>query len=625
MRDLVVREGLQTMARDAAKLFRELIAGGEEIPYEVREPGNGSPLCEYEPLTERFVRDHAGALRELDSFGAACAALEAADLSGPYLDRLGVPAPPDARARAELTGVVFLCRLWLGSSDFSLDRERLVAAIEELEAGAEAADDEIDVVVPLRGLQMPVARLELATATIVRADTVDVPAEARAGDVIGASPWEPTFLAIARIVPAEDGGEADAAAADARAGTDAFRRLITTLRLFKGGGVGLGPHAWVASAAGRWRRISTGAGKPRPGGYRLAEGDLGDLVAFSRALASPDTPFGRTDGGPRTPARGLARAISRFEAGLERPVVVEALSDNLLALRFVLEGGGPADLSLPMRVAALCAEPDRRAAVKAVIERAGALERELWSGEPQGGGPIPAETAGELEELTRAILKDAACGHLGGDLRTTADEILLADGLAVGDGAAGQRGATAEWDVSEALAADDADGELEPEGVFDGVDPDAAPALGADPALDPALEDLEPDVGPEPLRFEPAIEIVKVSGPGGRNRDEASEPEEVQEQMTFHARTAAAADLEEAPTTLIEAVPDAPRDERDDGVDLDRVPAGSPVLRLIEQSRSERRERADRLANLFPRAETEWNVRELGYDRRRRAEVSRAS
>ena len=146
----------------------------------------------------------------------------------------------------------------------------------------------------------------------------------------------------------------------------------------------------------------------------------------------------------------MARAISRFEAGLERNVVLEALNDYLLALRFVLEGGGPADLGLAMRVAALCAEPEQRSAIKAVVDRGLALERQLWSGDPAPaaeGAPTAAETVAAIEELTRAILRDAACGHLGGDLRATADEILLADGLAVGEGEAEQRGGSEEWDL----------------------------------------------------------------------------------------------------------------------------------------------------------------------------------
>ncbi len=179
---------------------------------------------------------------------------------------------------------------------------------------------------------------------------------------------------------------------------------------------------------------------------------MASLVICSRSRApsaSSGTPFDRLfNGRPGFPTT-LRRALNRFEAGLERNVVVEALNDHLLALRFMLEGGGPAQLGLPMRVAALCAEPDERAEVKAVVDRAVGLERELWSGEPAPGTRVvtPAETAITLEELARAILKDAAAGHLGSDLRATADEILLADGLAVGDGAAEQRGGTTEWDL----------------------------------------------------------------------------------------------------------------------------------------------------------------------------------
>ena len=52
----------------------------------------------------------------------------------------------------------------------------------------------------------------------------------------------------------------------------------------------------------------------------------------------------------------------------------------------------------------------------------------------------------------------------------------------------------------------------------------------------------------------------------------------------------------------------------------------SPVLRLIEQTRAERGAHHDRVAGLFPPPETtEWNVREIAYDRSRRAEVSEVS
>jgi hypothetical protein len=572
VRDLVVDEGLRTMAGEASDRLRELVAQGAEIPYEVIEPGNGSALCRYEPRTEAFVRDHASQLFELDSFGSACAALEAAELAASYLEDMGVGVPDDPRRRAELAGVVFLCRLWMNSSDFSLEPDRLDAAIDELQANADVGVGEIEVIVPVRGLQMPVARLDLATATIVRSDTVEVPGEAQASDAAGASPWEPAFLAVARIRdPDADPDVSDAAV------VDAFRTLITTLHLFKAGGVGLGPHAWTKVSGDRWRRIATGAGRARPGGYRLAESELGPLQGFSRALA--EGPFARRAGRPGLP-RALARSLSRFESGLERNVVIEALNDYLLALRFVLEGGGPAELGLAMRISALCAEPERRAEVKAIVDHAISLERELWSGEPAAGAATPAEIAVELEELTRAILKDAACGHLGSDLRSTADEILLADGLAVGEGSVDQRGATAEWDAGEETELIDELSELD--AAMEGSS-DAQRSTPTEPEPEAEAEEPEPEIEFAFVRREPPV---------------ARDPED--EQMS----------LSPQPIEPETAPPEASLDEH------------SPVLRLIEQTRAERRAHHERVAGLFPPPEpTEWTVREIAYDRRRRAEV----
>ncbi len=610
MHDLVVREALETMALDAAERLRELVADGAEIPYEVREPGDASPLCEYTPRTALFVRQNAGALRELDSFGAACAALESAGLAAAYLEATGADVPAETRPRAELAGVLFLCRLWQGSTDFSIAEERLEATIAEIELVDEPAEDEIEVVVPVRGLQMPIERLELATATLMRADTVEVPPEARASEGSGAAGWQPTFLAVARVGVAAEGAEAPDTGARA---VESFRQLITTLRLFKDGGVGLGPHAWARSGGDRWRRIATGEGRPRPGGYVLAPEDLADLMALSRALAQRSTPFGRPARERGGLAGALARAISRFEAGLERHAVLEALNDYLLSLRFLLDGAGPADLGLSMRVAALCAEPEGRDGVKSVLDRALALERELWTGEPSAGGDGklgPIETAASVEELTRAILKDAACGHLGSDLRVTADEILLADGFTVGDGSEEQRGATAEWAVE--------DPELDPE--WAGED---EVAEFDDDLLEAPDEELPV---PEPIEFR-AVEmddedddysfVEKVSEPEGRisvQRPAFIEPEE-EEQVTAYATATTYEDAEgyESPTTVIEAVP-APEAQ---STPSERVSA------LLAEHRAEREAVASRVAHLFPRPEPcKWDVPEVGYDRRRRADVS---
>jgi len=620
------------MARDAAKRLRELVAAGQQIPYDVEEPGSGSPLPQYVPLTERFIRDHAPALLDLDSFGSGCAAIESAGLAGPYLEELGIAVPSDGRQRGELAGVVVLCRLWEGSTDFSLDARRLTAAIEELETGGEAADDEIEVVVPLRGLQLPVVRLEPATATIVRADTVEVPAEARASEGGGAAGWEPTFLAAARV-SADESREDDAEPkpdAGARA-VEAFRHLITALRLFKAGGVGLGPYAWTRAGTHRWRRIATGAGRPRPGGYRLAEEELNDLVVFSRALAYRSTPFGRPATHARGTSRTLARSINRFEAGLERNVVLEALNDYLLALRFLLEGGGPARLGLSMRVAALCAEPDDRGVTKAIVDRALGLERELWSGEPAPAAaedaPTPAATAAAIEGLLRAILKDAACGHLGADLRSTADEILLADGLAVGEGVAEHRGGREEWDLpdqSEAETREEAAVERE-------LEPDAPLAQATEPAAEadppgPGEEDDEPGGEDE---AEPADE----DGQAVQEGLWIDVPDDWQEVPDHHEGETGLQVPEPGGRIRIESRPHPEEDNvltqnqiiREERPIPDYEPAAPGERRgseLLEARPRGRQSTADRVAYLFPRPETtEWDVRELSYNRRRRARV----
>ena len=623
MRDLVVREALEAMAFDAADRLRELIAAGEEIPYEVREPGDGSPLCRYEPRTEVFVHDHAGELRELDSFGTACAAVEIGGLATAYLERMGIGVPEDARKRAEIACIAFLCRLWMASSDFSLEAARLEAAIDEVDAGSELNDGGIEVIVPLRGLQMPVARLDLEPASIVRADTVEVPPEARSADGLGVSPWEPTFLAVVRV------DETEVADGDAGlAAVESFRRLTTTLRLFKAGGVGLGPHAWTRIAGDRWRRIATGSGRQRPGGYRLTDAELGELLAFSRSLAIAGTPFERlAHGRPGFPTV-LGRALARFEAGLERNVVVEALNDHLLSLRFLLEGGGPADLGLSMRVAALCAEPDGRDEVKAVVDRAQGLERELWSGEPSigSGSATPAETGAALEDLARAILKDAAAGHLGSDLRVTADEILLADGLAAGEGAATQRGGTTEWDLTP-VEPEEIELSEELEGLISG--PTGDPEEAGDEQVSELDARITPEPSPEPQEAPVSERAREIFG------DAVPEPERGFEAETgFERERRFEAD---EPTTSLELVPAPAEVEAESGTEMfdyeadqrrlvdddGRPRPASPVLRLIEQTRAEREARTERVAGLFPPPETtEWNVRDITYDRNRRAGVS---
>lgn len=611
VRDLHLRHTLTAFARDASGAFTDLVEGGQEIPYEIGEAGDGFAFCHYRPLTARFIRDNAGELHELESFREATETMRRADVAGPYLEDAGIAPPVDAVERANLAATYFLARLWDGSADFEIDDERFAAAVAEIEECAEPEAGEVEAIVPLVGFQMPATRLDLGDAAIVRADAVDVPSEAARGERPGGAAWEPTFLISARVALDEDGGLGGAGDRVART----FERVIMTLRLLKPGGVGLGPHGWVRVAGDRWRRIATGAGKPRPGGYRLTESDLDVVTDLARTVSVH----------PRRVAR-LRRALLRFEAGLDRRGAIDALNDHLLALRFLLEGEGPAGVGLPMRVAAL-AEDDAgaRGDAKAAVEQAVALERELWSGEPTraDGAPGPSEIAGRIEELLRAILRRGVTGEIGTDFRAAADEALLADGLAVGEGSPTELGTDTEWEI-DAIEPDEvvtADAATEPS-LDLGFDSDDEEILAA--RIEPS-EPAEPVERGEGLPAGEPTTTGMAAEPPGRERRQVHLPLIVPGEEPDPDAAAAVAGEDEvlgAPsiTFLDEEVAGEPArepsptasgggwlDEIDDGATMD-FPARPNHLSELSRPPLDREEVKARVEYLFPRTETDWTV-----------------
>ena len=266
-----------------------------------------------------------------------------------------MPADPGERAERMLT--IFISALWEGCTEFSLDRARLDSALAMLDAEARGADDAEVLIVPVVGLRMSIARLQLPHGVrIVRADAIEAPIEAMRSEGMGRAAWEPQYLAVAEQHE-EEGAEA---------ALNQLRELISVMRLFKGGGIGLGPYAFAPTGEDCWRRIATGAPATRPGGYRLSEDEAGELVELASTLeARPD------------PDSALTWAVGRFEMGCERESALDGLSDHLLALRAVLEGHGPVGASLPMRAAALIADDslDRIEAREKVEEHARAGAR----------------------------------------------------------------------------------------------------------------------------------------------------------------------------------------------------------------------------------------------------------
>ena len=411
MRDFLLNESIKRLATEAAARFSTLVAMGEEIPFDVAaDGGEESAFYSYVPMTGRYVCDHADELRALPSFAAAREAAVEAGVAAPYLEERGESVPADPGERAERMLTVFFASLWEGTAGFALDKERLETALATLDAESRDAGEAEVLIVPVVGLRMSIPRLQLPhDVRVVRADSIEAPVEAMRSEGMGRAAWEPQYLAVA-----------DQDAEGAEGALQQLRELVSVMRLFKGGGIGLGPYAFALTGEGCWRRIATGAPATRPGGYRLGEAEAEELVSFAAALeARPD------------PDSALSWAVGRFEMGCERATALEGLSDHLLAMRAVLEGHGPVGASLPLRAAALIEdEAIDRLAARERVEDVLELERAMMNG-------LPIERAVELaswmEEGTRRLLREAALGELGNDLSTTADESLIVGGLEAGD------------------------------------------------------------------------------------------------------------------------------------------------------------------------------------------------
>lgn len=549
MRDFLLNESIKRLATEAATRLSSMVAMGEEIPFDVAaESGDDSAFYSYVPMTGRYVAEHGDELRALPSFAPAREATVEAGVAASYLEERGENVPADPGARAELMLITFFSELWEGSAGFTLDRERLDSALSTLDAESRDADEAETLLAPIVGLRMSMPRLQLPHGIrIVRADSIEAPVDAMRSEGMGRAAWEPQYLAVAE----QDEDGVDGA-------LQQLRELISVMRLFKGGGIGLGPYAFAPTGEGCWRRIATGAPATRPGGYRLSEAEAEELIAFGTTLeARPD------------PDTALTWAVGRFEMGCERATALEGLSDHLLAMRAVLEGHGPVGASLPLRAAALIADEQLdRIEAGEKVEAVLGLERAMMNGRPVERA---VELATWTEEGVRGLLRQAALGELGNDLSTVADETLIVNGLAEGD---------AQITVSESF---EPEPEIEPE---------------------PELE-IEPDFAPEPEEGEISIEAIEPE-PSAELRlpfDELPEEEDVEQETRIMEPIPAEDEIKITATPWLEEVSD-PR-----GGDTIQWPADSD--RDIQH-----RERIDtpRVRHLFPVPDSDWEVEHLEFE-----------
>jgi hypothetical protein len=411
VRDFLLNETLRRLATEAATRLNAMVAEGEEIPFDVAtDSAEDSPFYSYVPQTGRYVAERAAELHKLPSWNAAREAVVEAGVASTYLESRGEVVPPEPGARAERLLEVFTVELFDGGSGFALDRELLEELVATLDAETRSADDADVLIVPIVGLRMSMNRLQLPNGVrIVQADSIEVPIEAMRSEGMGRAAWEPQFLAVAE--QSTDGAEA---------ALEQLRELISVMRMFKAGGIGLAPFAFAPTGSDTWRRITTGAPATRPGGYRLTEEEGGRLADFAALLEQRPDPDG-----------ALTWAVGRFEMGCERESAMEGLSDHLLALRAVLEGHGPVGASLPMRASALIADDNYdRIAARERMEEVLELERALMHGSTLDRA---IELATWIEDGARRLLRKAALGELGPDLSTIADETLISTGLDAGD------------------------------------------------------------------------------------------------------------------------------------------------------------------------------------------------
>ena len=556
MRDFLLNEALKRLATEAATRFSSLVAGGDQIPFDVAaENGDEASFFSYVPLTSRFVEERAQELCSLPSFGPAREAAVEAGVASSYLEARGESVPADPGERAERMLTVFISALWEGSTEFSLDRARLDSALSMLDAEARGADDAEVVIVPVVGLRMSTARLQLPHGVrIVRADAIDAPIDAMRSEGMGRASWEPQYLAVADQHE-EEGAEA---------ALNQLRELISVMRLYKGGGIGLGPYAFAPTGEDCWRRIATGAPATRPGGYRLSEVEASELIELAKTLeARPD------------PDSALTWAVGRFEMGCERESALDGLSDHLLALRAVLEGHGPVGASLPMRAAALISDDSLdRIEAREKVEDTLELERALMNGRSLENG---IKLAGWAEEGVRRLLLQAALGELGSDLNATADETLISAGLEGGD-------AEIAFTVGEEIEAAKAPPPIE---------------ASAPPA---------PITPPEPIESVPEFRIEQlpppVLPPEPIEIDSSTEETDMEQETRIMEPIPAEDEIKITATPWLEEVSD---ERRGDSLEW---PAASE--RDIEH-----RERIDtpRVRHLFPVPEdADWEVSHLEFD-----------
>ncbi len=401
---------------EAGAYLRAELATGAEVPFELgtqsaRRGGSATLYC-YRALTGEFISEREPALKRLPGHAEAAKLLEHFDGIDSYLASVGGEAArAKARSRVRATIKALLEEVFDEQSDFELRAERVEAALARLHDSTFASASELTLVASLHGVTIASAELPLTKGLrIVQRDALQELPDA------GPSALESELTENHLIVvyTAEPEGAPEAALLEGRA---VLKDLLSALRLFGDGRVSLGALAWARIGGGTWTPLALGAGG-RPHGMLVVTAEQEDELRAFCNLVSRRAPHDND----------LAWALRRFELACERETPYEGLTDNLLALRALLEPEGPASARLAGRLAAICATAEERPELTERMTRALALERSLIAGTATKNDASQG-LADEVANHLRSLLRDVICGHLDPDLAVIADELLEPDEL----------------------------------------------------------------------------------------------------------------------------------------------------------------------------------------------------
>jgi hypothetical protein len=509
MRSRQLEASLTEFFAAAGGYLRAELAAGAEVPFEVgarggRRGASAATLYCYRALTGEFISEREPALKRLPGHADSLKALEHFDGLDRYLASVGGEAErAKGRARVQRALKALLEEVFDDQSDFELRPECVQATLERLQDSTLAKAGELALVASLHGVTIASEELPLTKGLrIVQRDALAELPDAAALQLDGEQVENPLIV----LYTAEPDGPAEGL----RAGRAVLKDLLSALRLFGDGRVTLGALAWARVGSGPWTPLALGAGGRPHGMLVVTEEHEDELRAFCN-LVSRRAPHDND----------LAWALRRFELACERETPYEGLTDNLLALRALLEPEGPASGRLAGRLAALCATAEQRAELTERMVRAIALERSLIAGTAVKNAASQS-LAEDVANHLRSLLRDVICGHLDPDLAVIADELLEPD---------------------ELLHVDE-EREAEPE--------------------QPALEAAETAVSPEPaLGPEPAVAVstpVQTPQPELRARrvreaplnSRIVEPWQEQEQDDFIGAHELAAELDSTESRAIE-------------------------------------------------------------------------